>query len=479
MDYEKMTKDQLIELLKLKDDFNICLATDSYKIWHWNGYMPDTENNYGYLEARNGAKFNKTVFYGLQYILKKYLEGQVVTQEKIDYADEQMSKHLGPGIFNRDGWEYILNKYNGYLPVRIKAVEEGIPVDVSNVLMTVELTVNDKKICWLTNFLESILLHVWYPMTVCTLSREIKIMIKTYLEQTAENLEGLDFMLQDFGYRGASSQESAMIGGSAHMVNFKGSDTVPAIDVVYKYYNAKNMPAFSVAATEHSIMTSRGEEGEWDVLENIFKNTPNGTLSLVIDSYDYERFIKVCGTRFKDIILNRDGVTVFRPDSGDPVSVSITCLNLLEEYFGVINNSKGYKVLNSKVRLLWGDGIDYDGIRSILFAMRNNNYSAENMACFGMGGGLLQKVNRDTMRMAFKSSSQYYDGKWHDVWKKPKDISKASKRGRLALIKENGKFKTIREEELCGRQNYLETVFEDGKIIKEISFEKVRDNAKI
>lgn len=475
---------------------NIILLSDSYKYSHWKSYMPNTKYNYAYLEARNGAKFNKTVMYGLQYILKRYLEGKVITKEKIDFAEAVITAHMGSGMFNRAGWDYILEKYNGYLPIKIKAVAEGTPVDVNNVMMTVENT--DPNVPWLTNFLETILMQVWYPMTVCTLSREEKIMIKDYIEKTGGNDAVIDYMLQDFGFRGATSVEAAMIGGSAHMVNFKGSDTVCALTLPMKYYNskindiplikttefvAKNMPAFSVSATEHSIMTSRGEEGEWDVLENIFKNNPNGVLSLVIDSYNYERFIEVAGTRFKDVILNRNGVTVFRPDSGDPVSVSLRCLELLEKYFGIKKEFETeygkFKLLNNKVRLLWGDGIDYYGMRDILFAMFNHMYSAANLACFGQGGGLLQKVDRDTQRFAFKSSAQYYDGAWHDVWKKPKDITKASKRGRLALIKENGKFKTIRLEELNGRKNYLETVFENGKIVKEYTFEEVRNNAKV
>lgn len=483
-DFEKMTRDELINtittMMNSQQDFNICLASDSYKMWHWKGYLPNTENVYSYLEARTGAKFNKTVMFGLQYNLMKYLVGPVVTQEKIDEADRVITAHMGPGFFNREGWEYILNKYNGYLPIRIKAVEEGVPVPVGNVMMTVECTENNPKVAWLTNFLESQLLHVWYSMTVCTLSREIKIMINDYMKQTCDDTDALTFALQDFGLRGTSSYESAQIGGAAHMVNFMGSDTVPALQIPYKYYNCTKMPAYSVAATEHSIMTSRGSDMEFDVVESIFDRNPDGVLSLVIDSYDFEHFIEVCGTRFKDKILARNGVTVFRPDSGDPVTVTIQCLNLLEKYFGSTKNSKRYKVLNDKVRVLWGDGIDYDGIRSILFAMRNHNYAANNMACFGMGGGLLQKVNRDTQRMAFKSSAQYYDGEWHDVWKKPRDLSKASKRGRLALIKnDDGDFQTIREEELGNRKNYLETVFENGHLVKFVDWETVKRNAEL
>ena len=151
---------------------NICLLTDSYKVTHHYFYPEGTEKIYSYLESRVGSEFNKTIFYGLQYIIKKYLEGQVVSEEKIDQADALIASHIGEGIFNRDGWEYILDKHDGMLPVEIKAVPEGTPVDVSNVLMSVENT--DRKSFWLVNYLESLLLQVWYPSTVATLSAEVR-----------------------------------------------------------------------------------------------------------------------------------------------------------------------------------------------------------------------------------------------------------------------------------------------------------------
>ncbi len=147
---------------------NICLLTDSYKVTHHYFYPKGTEKIYSYLESRLGAEFNKTIFYGLQYIIKKYLEGQVVTQQKIEEANNLIAAHIGEDIFNIDGWYYILDKYEGRLPIEIKAVPEGTPVNVSNVLMTVENT--DKKSFWLVNYLESLLLQVWYPSTVATLS---------------------------------------------------------------------------------------------------------------------------------------------------------------------------------------------------------------------------------------------------------------------------------------------------------------------
>lgn len=482
--------------MNIKFDFfeNICLMSDSYKMGHWKMYLNDTQKVYSYLEARNGAKFNKTVFYGLQYILKRYFIGQVVTQEKINEAEMIINSHLGKGVFNRAGWEYILNRHNGRLPLRIMAVPEGTPVDVNNVMMTVENT--DAENCeWLTNFVETELLHVWYSMTVATLSRECKIMIKDYLLKTTNNLDALQWMLHDFGERSSTTLESAALAGSAHLAaGWKGTDTVPALTLIFKYYGADcnlmnneefnevnladEMPGFSVAATEHSIMTARGEAGEFDVVDHLYNEFDTGVLSTVIDSYNYENYITVLGTRFKDRVLNRNGRTVFRPDSGDPVCVTLRCLELLGEYFGFIVNDKGFKVLNDKVRVLWGDGIDYYGIRDVLFAMFNNGWSAENII-FGMGGGLHQRVNRDTQRTCFKCSAQMFDDVWHDVYKKPKDLSKASKRGRLALIKEGDRFITIREEELGDRKNYLQLVFENGRMIKEYTFNEVRENAKL
>lgn len=190
---------------------NICLLTDSYKVTHHYFYPKGTEKIYSYLESRLGAEFNKTIFYGLQYIIKKYLEGQVVNQQKIEEADKLISNHIGEDIFNKKGWYYILDEYDGYLPIEIKSVPEGTPVNVNNVLMTVENT--DKKSFWLVNYLESLLLQVWYPSTVATLSAEVRKLSKFYLEVTGSSKDNLDFMLHDFGYRGASSTESSMLSG--------------------------------------------------------------------------------------------------------------------------------------------------------------------------------------------------------------------------------------------------------------------------
>ena len=461
---------------------NICLTTDSYKLNHWNQYPAGTEKVYSYFECRKGAKFAETPFFGLQYIIKNHLEGVVVTREKIENAARLCKAHFGSEkYFNREGWEYILNSHGGKLPVVIKAVEEGTVVPINNVLMTIENT--DNKCFWLTNFLETILSQVWYPITVASLSREVKVNIKEYLDLTSDG-GLLNFGLHDFGFRGASSWESAGIGGAAHLINFLGTDTVVAMEVAVNYYNADlNGLAFSVAATEHSVMTALGKNGEEQVVENLLNEYPTGILSVVSDSYDIYNFVSnIVGTKFKDRILARDGVFVVRPDSITPTHPTpeeemVWIMENLWANIGGTINSKGYKVIDPSVRVLWGDGIDLEGIKKILYAVTKAGFATENIACFGMGGGLLQKVNRDTQRCAFKCSAQYRDGQWYDIQKNPKDVSKASKKGKLKLIKVDGEFETVGEND--PGEDYLKVVFYNGVLVNEVDFATVRKNAAL
>lgn len=450
---------------------NILLLTDSYKATHWKQYPKGTTTVYSYLEARKGGKFAKTTFFGLQYVIKRYLEGQVVTREKIDQAEAFFAKHLGPNLFNKASWEHILEKHEGRLPVRIKAVPEGTVVGEGNVLVTVENT--DPECMWLTNYLETILLHVWYPTTVATLSRNMKETILEYLECTG-NPELIAFKLHDFGFRGVSSVESAGLGGAGHLLNFMGTDTLAAISLAQEYYKA-DMPAFSIPASEHSTITSWGPEFEAEAMENMLDQYPEGLVACVSDSFD---IIKACadiwGTKLKDKILNRKGTLVVRPDSGDPVEVVVQVLETLGDAFGYTINTKGYKVLPDQVRVIQGDGINYESLRAILATMKNNGWSADNVA-FGCGGALLQQMNRDTQRFAFKCSSVTVNGVERDVFKAPAtDPTKNSKRGRLGLIEVGGQYVTIQDTTHDG---VLQTVFENGKLVKEYTFDEARANA--
>ncbi len=460
---------------------NICLLTDSYKVTHHYFYPEGTEKIYSYLESRTGAEFNKTVFYGLQYILKKYLEGNVVTEEKVQEAQKIVDVHIGSDIFNTEDWMYIVEKLDGKLPVEIKAVPEGTPVDVGNVLMTVENT--DKQCYWLPNYLESLLLQVWYPSTVATLSAEVKKLCNFYLEVTGSSKDNMEFMLHDFGYRGATSTESSRLCGSAHLLSFSGTDTIPALSIPMNYYNDCDVEGFSVQATEHSVMTSQGLENEMEQAINVVTHAKNGILSIVIDSYNYRNFLQnACfeGNKLNDEIINflnkeKTNKIVFRPDSGEPVSTTIDCLETIGEGFGTKMNDEGYKLFDANVGLLWGDGLNYHKIRDILFGMKTNGWAAENII-FGMGGGLHSSVNRDTQRNAFKCSAQYRNGQWFDIFKKPLDSSKTSKKGRFKLIREDKTFRTV-PMDVEGKDE-LQTVFKNGKIVFEEDFKTIKSRTR-
>lgn len=241
---------------------SIILNTDSYKASMHLQYAPKTQTIFSYIESR-GGRYDETVLFGVQAFIKEYMLDPI-TKADIDLAEEIWTAHGEP--FNRAGWDYILEKHNGFLPVRIKAAPEGSVIPTRNVLVTIENT--DPECFWLTTYIETALLRaVWYPTTVATNSREIKKIIARYLDQTGD-LEGLGFKLHDFGARGASSAESAMIGGMAHLVNFVGTDTIGAVVGVRKYYN-EAIAGFSIPAAEHSTITSWGRENEVEAFRNM------------------------------------------------------------------------------------------------------------------------------------------------------------------------------------------------------------------
>jgi nicotinamide phosphoribosyltransferase len=472
----------------MKTQENIVLLADAYKYSHHKLYYPGTTKIYSYLESR-GGQFDETVFFGLQYFLKYYLEGNVITKEKIDAAESFLTEVFGrTDVFDRSKFDYILEKYNGRLPVRIKAVPEGAVVPVNNVLMTIENT--DPECFWLSNFLETLLMQVWYPCTVATVSREARKIVEEYFEETAAEASkpAIDFVLNDFGFRGVSSVESAGLGGAAHLINFMGSDTLMGSIVAQRYYDAQKVYGVSVPATEHSVCTLLGEEGELDVFKHILKTFPTGIVACVSDSFDIFRACsEYWGTELKDLVLSRDGVLVIRPDSGDPVFTLLKVFDILMDKFGYTINEKGYKVLPPQVRVLQGDGINVQTIRSIYGALKVNGISAENLV-LGMGGALLQKVDRDTQKFAFKCSYAEVNGKPVDVQKNPIEVDahgkltqsfKKSKAGQLKLIRTDAGYQTVRKETLPEFEDQLVTVFENGKIINTVSFEEVKERAVI
>jgi nicotinamide phosphoribosyltransferase len=452
---------------------NILLNVDSYKASHAFQYPPETQYVYSYIESR-GGKWDRLVFFGLQMFLKEYL-CTPITREMIDAAEDFWRAHGEP--FYRAGWDHILDAHDGYLPVEIKAVPEGEIVPAGNVLVTVVNT--DPKCFWLTSALETALLRaVWYPTTVATNSWHCKQVILRYLDLTSDDRDQVAFKLHDFGARGVSSLESAALGGVAHLVNFRGTDTVSGVLAARKYYS-EDMAGFSIPAAEHATMTAWGRDGEARAYRNMIRQFggKGKLVAVVSDSYDlFNAVDKIWGEELRQEVIDSGATIVVRPDSGDPAVVPVDCVVHLGEKFGYSLNAKGYKVLAPCVRVIQGDGINIDTIERILHNLADKGWAADNIA-FGMGGGLLQQLNRDTLKFAMKCSAAQIKGQWIDVYKDPiTDHAKHSKRGRLALVRENGEYVTIAAD-AAGDRDVLIPVYRNGKLLCDWRFAEIRERA--
>lgn len=439
--------------------YNPILDSDSYKFSHHMQYAPRMTGMYSYLESR-GGKYDKTVFFGLQYLIREYLENPP-TQAHLEEADAFCKLHGVP--FPRKGWQRIVDL--GYYPIKIKAVPEGFAVPTHNILMSVECV--DPECFWVVAWLETMIMRLWYPITVATQSWYCKKTILEHLMLSSDNPEAeINFKLHDFGSRGVSSRESAGIGGMAHLVNFRGSDTVEGVIYANQYYECE-MAGFSIPAAEHSTITSWGQDNEEAAYRNMVRQfgTAGATVAVVSDSYDLFNAIEKfwCGSLLAEV--KASGATiVIRPDSGNPAEIILKCLQLMEKHLPMPRNSKGYKVLPSYYRLIQGDGVNQESIDEILCLIEEHGYSASNVA-FGMGGALLQKVDRDTQKFAMKCSAALIDNVWRDVYKDPvTDTGKRSKRGKLELIY-TGVYSTVREYSIAACDELL-TVYYDGYVVE-------------
>jgi nicotinamide phosphoribosyltransferase len=205
---------------------------------------------------------------------------------------------------------------------------------------------------------------------------------------------------------------------------------------------------------------------------------PGALVAVVSDSYDlFNAITNIWGTELKQQIIESGGTLVVRPDSGVPEEIVPQCLCLLADKFGYTMNSKGYRVLPSYVRLIQGDGINLQSLSTIINAIHAVGFSLDNVA-FGMGGGLLQQVDRDTQQWAMKCSAVQVNNLWRDVYKAPITSSaKRSKKGVLAVVKEGGVFKSIKKDDLTNdvQHNWLEPVFIDGHLLVEDDFSTIKN----
>lgn len=458
---------------------NLILASDSYKQSHFLQYPPEARVISAYVEARLNEFSDQVLFLGLQPFLIDYL-GKPVSGADVDEAEAICAAHGVP--FNRVGWDMIVADHGGFLPIEIKALPEGTMVPASVPMLQIQNT--DERMPWLTTFVETALLRaIWYPSTVATLSWQCKAIIRAGLDKSSDDVVGqLPFKLHDFGARGVSSGESAALGGMAHLVNFMGTDTLEGIIAARRYYDA-DMPGFSIPAAEHSTITSWGREREDAAYANMLDafDGEGRIVAVVSDSYDLDKAVaEIWGGSLREKVLQRQGTLVVRPDSGDPIETPLRTVKALWEKFGGSVNSKGFRVLDPHVRVIQGDGMNIGSIARLVDRMVEEGFAIDNIA-FGMGGGLLQQVNRDTLRFAMKANAMKdADGIWRDVSKKPAtDPSKGSKAGRQAVIREQGRLVAARLDAIDPADDQLAPIWRNGELLVRHNFDEVRARSEL
>lgn len=480
---------------------NPLLLTDFYKIGHPFQYPKGTTLVYANLTPRKSRieNCNEMVFFGLQYFIKEYLIGyfndNFFNRDKevvISEYKRRIQTSLGTDLPTYEHIEHLHDL--GYLPIEIKALTEGSKVPMRVPCLTIVNTI--PEFYWLTNFIETLLsATVWQACTSATIANKYRELLDHHAEITGMPQEFVQWQGHDFSFRGMSSLESAVLSGMGHLLSFTGTDTIPAISALEEYYNANannELIGGSVAATEHSVMCAGSKDGEIETFKRLITEVyPNGIVSIVSDTWDLWKVCKEYLTELKYIVLARDGKVVIRPDSGDPIL--IICGNpdgkteaerkgvveLLWDIFGGTITDKGYKLLDSHIGAIYGDSITLNRADEICTNLRNKGFASQ--VVFGIGSYTYQYNTRDTFGTAMKATFVVVDGEGREIFKNPitDDGTKKSATGLLQVTQEAGTFfladKVTLEVEKTGE---LQTVFKDGKLIKDLSLSEIRNTLK-
>ncbi len=470
-----------------KLQISLILRTDSYKFSH--PFLYPDRSIYGmtsYGMARSGADIDTVIPFGMQAFIQEFLTQQI-TMEDVDAAEEFSVGHFGRSLFFRKGWEKVVSKYNGYLPLTIRSAPEGSVLKPGVPLYTVSV-LDDPDLFWLSAGVETMIQRaIWYPTAIASLDYQVKKDTAWLYRQTGADMSLLPFSLHDFGARGTTSAGQAQIGGMAHTVNYAGSDTVEGI-LAANFYYKEPMAAFSVMATEHSIECSFGggeDEAKAYIRKVLSQAVPGSIVSIVIDGYDVYREANLLCTEFRQAIIDSGAKVVFRPDSGDMMEVVPNLLRMQEQAFGSVTNEKGYRKINY-VGIIQGDGVDRLSMVSLLGKISAvYGYSADNVV-FGSGGALLQKVDRDKpLRFAQKASAILVDDAngnkvWMGIVKNPvTDPGKKSHEGVLTTVinKDTGEYRCARldiDDIQENEQDIMKVVYHNGQLYNQTTLAEIR-----
>jgi len=479
---------------------NTLNLADGYKVDHRNQYPDNTTMVYSNWTPRKSRieGIEKVTFFGLQYFIKKYLEEEFTNhffnrpkEDVVKTYKRRIENYIGKGAIT---YEHIEQLHDlGYLPIEIKALPEGASVPIRTPMFTIKNTL--PEFFWITNYLETLLSCViWMPCTSATISAEYKRILIQYAELTGGDPEMIPFQAHDFSFRGMPGVEGAMMSGAAHLLNFTGTDTIPAVDFLEQYYGAdsdRELIGATVPATEHSVMCMGTQENEIETFKRLVMDVyPTGIVSIVSDTWDFWKVITEYLPKLKKDIMARDGKVVIRPDSGDPVKIicgdpeadprspefkgAVECLY---ETFGGTITEKGFKQLDEHIGLIYGDSITLERCNAICQQLKDKGFASTNLV-FGIGSYTYQYVTRDTFGFAMKATYGEVNGEGREIYKDPKtdDGTKKSARGLIKIIKDaEGNYKLLdqvtKEEE---KEGELKTVFLDGEITQETTLEELR-----
>lgn len=484
---------------------NPLTAVDFYKTDHRRQYPAGTTEIYSNFTPRANRASNvlpelfdnKVVFFGLQYFIKDFLincwQQEFFSKDKAKVVrayKRRMDLALGENTVETSHIEALHDL--GYLPLRIKALDEGVRVPIGVPVLTIVNT--HPEFFWLTNYVETVIsCYLWKIMTSATTAFEYKKLLHKYAMKTGIDPNFVLFQSHDFSFRSMSSLQDGAASGAAHLTSFWGTDTISAIDLLEEFYDVRAedmMIGCSVPATEHSVMCMGLKEGEQETFKRLLTELyPKGIVSIVSDSWDLWKVVAEYMAELKGIIIKRDGKLVLRPDSGDPVKI-ITgnpdaassspenkgVLECLWEIFGGTTTKTGHRILDSHIGVIFGDGINISRANNVLEAMDKKGFASGNIV-FGVGSYTYQSVTRDSFGFAFKATSGVVHGLRREIFKDPITDSgiKKSARGLLRVENEDGKLVLYdRQTEEQEKQGLLKVVFENGKLVQSTNLKEIR-----
>ena len=471
------------------------LLCDFYKISHRIQYPENTTLVYSNFTPRNGKYYkgfgNKVKVFGIQYVIKNITDTfqENFFNRSLNEVIAEYSRVIkySLGVENPNTLHLEALHALGYLPLHIKALPEGTMINYGIPILTIKNTLPDYF--WLVNFLETwISADLWMLCNNATLAYDYKVLCEEYAVKTCDSNEHVPFQCHDFSFRGMGGKECAMLSGMAHLSEFKGTDTIPAIQAM-EYYYGKNIEnelvGTSIPASEHSVMCAGGKDTELETYNRFITELyPSGLVSIVSDTWDFWSVLTDILPQLKDKIMARDGKVVIRPDSGDPVDIICGCytidttviprsdiyrvikarkgaIQLLWDLFGGTINGKGYKVLDSHIGLIYGDSITHARAQEIFNRLEAQGFASSNVV-FGIGSYTYQYNTRDSQGWAMKATYCEIDGKGIEIYKEPKtDLGKKSAKGLLRVENINGEYVMLDQQSISDeRLGELTTVYD-------------------